>query len=127
MCPLLGLLDDEAFSGSIFAQTETAVTLIKWLGTTYNCSTSTATGLTTCQFGVENWCTPQTTPPDNSFTGALVKDLLLEPPIQFWTAYAGCVRFVINGTSGPWECFTPILAETSFATSVPQGNCTSNP
>lgn len=111
----------------ITAQTETAVTLIKWLGTSYNCSTSRQTGLTYCDFGVQDWCTAQTTPPDNSFNGALIKDLLLEPPIQFWTAYAGCIRFAVNGVYGPWECFTPILAETSFATNVPLGNCTHNP
>jgi len=122
-----GMGDLGGGGGTINYDFETAVTLTKWLGTSYNCSTSKVTGLTTCQFGVENWCTAATTPPDNDFTGKTIKDLLFEPPIQFWTSYAGCLRFIVNGVRGSWHCTPGLSAETSTSLNVPQGNCTSNP
>jgi hypothetical protein len=125
-CSVMGPLNSLTSTG-IGYQLEGAQTLIKLAGAPLDCEQSVLTKLTYCDMPVENWCTPQTTPPDLDFNGVNIHDVLFQPPTQFWTVYGGCVRFVVDGINGPWECRWLPPTTTSILPNIPLGNCTSNP
>jgi hypothetical protein len=94
---------------------EVAYTLAQYTGGPRGqCSTVGTT--VWCAYPVRNWCTGDTTPPDNSFDGAYINDKALH---GYWSAFAVCVR---GGTSGPWACSNGV-AVSSDASLAP-GHCT---
>jgi len=89
----------------------TAYTRVHWLGTQSNC---TGPSPNLCDYGVESWCTPETTPPLNNVN--LVRDLEFVQPLGYWETGALCVR-ILPGL--PWYC--PNYLDYALQTTGPGG------
>ncbi len=94
---------------------EIAYTLTAYTGGARGACTTVGTAVW-CVYPVQNWCTGDTTPPDNSFAGRTINDTAVH---AYWRTYAVCFRF---GTSGPWSCSNGIAVSSDAAQSL--GSCT---
>ena len=128
VCSVMGAVGGQDVAPvSYTVQEEGAFTEAKWTGTMTNCRKG-LDQLTTCSFQVENWCTAETTPPDNDLTGQSIGDLLLSPPYQFWSVYTGCYRVLTPANQHPpWTCFYSWITVGTTALGLPPANCTHNP
>ncbi|MFB3814540.1 MAG: hypothetical protein ACE14L_10555 [Terriglobales bacterium] len=68
-----------------------AYTRVHWLGTNSGCQPGWPDpNIRFCQYNVESWCTPETTPPN--FNPSEVRDLESPPPLGYWETSALCFR-----------------------------------
>lgn len=98
-----------------------AFTRLHWLGTRSNCWAFPDPEPANCDYDVESWCTPETTPP--SFNPSQVTDAMNPLPLGYWDATALCVRIL----TGPWHCpnlLAPALQTTGPGGIMPRAVCT---
>ncbi len=101
---------------------EAAQTMTIFTGTTSNCQTMPVTGLVTCAYSVNNWCTPMTTPPDLNMDGQEVRDTYPISASSNWLVGGACFRLA-SGTG--WVCGHAVAVY--YPGPQPKGNCTYNP
>ena len=76
-----------------------ARTTFHWTGGNQGCYQNGNLGNMVCDWNVESWCTPETTPP--LANASVVTDSATPDPLGYWKTLALCVRI---GSSYPWTC-----------------------
>ncbi len=122
-CSVAGLISTDPFSFQI----EAAFTRADWVGTPPpTCWQLPASKIWQCNYQVANNCTPETTPPDNDFNGALIgpNDYRGIATYLSWMTVATCSR---HNASGPWTCWHGLAWLQGMNSRFPPFACTHNP
>lgn len=119
ICPVMGNIFSQSF-GLGLPQLEPAYTFTIWTGEYTSCTTDKYQ-VTRCNFIVDDWCTPATTPPDFEMNGEAIWDLKA-PAYGFWGVRGICGRW---HDADPWSC--AYGGALGFTGQWPQQACTSNP
>jgi hypothetical protein len=103
---------------------EFATTVVTYNGTKSNCSTG-ASGITWCDFNVNNWCTASTTPPDNNMNGQNIWWTM--PGSAEWKTISFCWSSNFNALGQAIQPFTCSYGWAIAQGAGPQGICDSHP